>query len=99
MSNQTMQALGEPDLLFAGWKLWVVGRDEEDWFTVWTVCEAEGARVKVGGSIIYGAGLSSFLSELKKVWKYNEGHAELENLEPNIWAELSIDKKGSVLSS
>jgi hypothetical protein len=94
MSNRTLQALGEPDLAIAGWKMWIVGRDDEGWFHVWSVCEAPGARVKVDGALVYAAGIAAFLKQLRNVWEHIEGTAVLDCLEPNISADVSIGQRG-----
>lgn len=95
MSNRTFQALGEPDLALAGWKLWIVGRDQEGWLRAWSVCEAPGARVKTDGAIVYTAGVSSFLKQLQELLPGRKGKAVLDNLEPNLSAQISMDGRGS----
>ncbi len=101
MKPEEIQA--EPDLTFAGFQLWVFGRQfpqskdywDGNWVVVRAVCDAQASRVEARGSFIHLPELGAWRSALRRLHRRVEGEAELKCIEPNLSAKVVLDKKGT----
>jgi hypothetical protein len=96
--------LGKPDVKVAGLCIWIHGRQFQEaqdywdgnWLNMTAHCAARGADVGCGGSTIHLSEISSFLSELEKLYQTLEGKAQLPCLEPELSVELTAESLGGI---
>ncbi len=94
MSNQerARENPGPPDISFAGFQLWIHGRELENtqdywdanWLRVTAHYGAAGADVWVQGSILHLGERESWLQELEKMSRTMSGKADLAPMEPEL---------------
>jgi hypothetical protein len=93
----------EPDVVFAGFRLWVFGRQFPDsrdywdgnWVVAKAVCDSHASRVEARGSFIHLPELSAWRKALRKLHRRVEGEAELKCMEPNLSTRVVLDKRGT----
>jgi hypothetical protein len=94
----------DPDLRFAGLRLWVWGREfpgsddywDGNWLNIEARVEATGAVVRTSGACLRSDEIASFADQLENLYKNVCGNAELACLEPNLSIKVRCDKLGAV---
>jgi hypothetical protein len=102
MKRNALENLGEPDITFAGFKVWISGRQfpgtsdywDGNWLMVTACCESPGARVWAQGPIIHLSEIQHWLTGLKGLAHSILGEAELACIEPELGAKVCLDKLG-----
>lgn len=97
--------LGEPDLVVAGFQLWVHGREfpesedyyDGNWLRVTAHCGAPGASVWAQGAILMVTDIAGFGDKCAALLNGDIESAALNPLEPNVKVLLeSVDRLGHV---
>jgi hypothetical protein len=91
-SSFSSEALGEPALEVAGFKLWVRGREFPDatdywdgnWLRVTAHCGAAGAGVWVQGPLIMATDIRSFGEQCRRLLHGQASSATLDPIEPEL---------------
>jgi hypothetical protein len=106
MSNheRAQEGLGEPQISFSGFQVWIHERQFEDlqdywdgnWLRVTVHVGGAGADVWAQGSILHLGELEDWLRQLELMSKTMSGKAELAPMEPNLYARFEIDKLGHI---
>ena len=94
--------LGQPDLEFVGFAIWISNRqfpDSKDywdgnWVILTACCKAHLSTVYAQGSFLHLPELSMWRNALIKLLKETEGSAELKCMEPNLHAVVKLNKMG-----
>ena len=102
MKRNTPENLGEPDITFSGFKVWISGRQfsgssdywDGNWLMVTACCESPGAQVWAQGPIIHISEIQHWLTGLKELNNTLRGEAELACMEPELRAKVTLDKLG-----
>jgi hypothetical protein len=96
--------LGEPDIKFAGFSLWILRRefpDREDywdgnWLRIRAIAEGRGASVDVSGPWLRTDELSRFYDELVVLGRDLLGTAELVSIEPVLRLKAACGRLGHI---
>jgi hypothetical protein len=109
MNRDYFAKLGPPNIKIAGLAIWIHGREfpnsEDYWDGNWLNgiihCGAEGATVRVTGSIIHLSDIARLLSETEKLQKTltENIEIEIECIEPNLLIKFETEKLGRVKMS
>ena len=97
-----LENLGDPDITFSGFKVWISGRQfpqssdywDGNWLLVTAFCESPGAQVWTQGPIIHLSEIEHWLKGLKELISTVRGEAELACMEPELGAKVTLDKLG-----
>src|SRR4051812_37249696 len=98
------EALGPPDISFAGLQVWLHGRQFPDasdywdgnWLNVTAHCGGNGADVWTSGAILHAPDLARWLDALEEMNRTLSGDAQLVSLEPELSVELKMETLGRV---
>jgi hypothetical protein len=106
MDSKALAAdLGQPDISFSGFRLWIHGREAGDarehwedgnWLNVTAHCGGLRADVWAQGSILQLADLVRWLRQLEEMSRTMSGKAELAPIEPNLYVVFEMDKLGHI---
>lgn len=102
VKRNALENIGEPDITFSGFKVWILGRQfpgtsdywDGNWLTVIACCESPGAQVWTDGPIIHLSEIESWIRSLKELNNTLQGDAELTCMEPELGAKVTLDKLG-----
>jgi hypothetical protein len=106
MTNQKPAAadLGQPHITFAGFRLWIHGREFEaaqdywdgNWLRVTVHYGAKGVDVWTQGPILHLGELEHWLRELEEMNRALSGKAELAPVEPYLHLGFEMEKLGHI---
>ena len=102
--NSYVDKLGEPNLDFAGLKLWVHGYQfqnsidywDGNWLRATAICSANGASVIVSGNFIRNTEIKDWHRAIDELYMKLEGEAVLDCMEPELAVTLKAASLGSV---
>jgi hypothetical protein len=102
MKENILKNIDEPDITFSGFKVWILGRQfpessdywDGNWLLVKAFCESPGAQVWAQGPIIHLSEIQHWLTELKQLNNTIQGEAEMDCMEPELRAKVTLDKLG-----
>ena len=94
----------DPDLQLGAFSLWVLHRQfpqasdfwDGNWLYVRAQVQAQGAQVKVEGSILHLSELATFLEQCLVLHDVLDGSAVLDCMEPNLSLRLTITSSGAL---
>ena len=98
IQNLIPSYLGKPDLVVAGFQLWVHGRqypeaddyDDGNWLRVTAHCGAFGASIWVHGSILMVTDVAGFGDQCESMLSGDSRSAVLDPFEPELAVSLAI---------
>jgi hypothetical protein len=104
MNLNELEFLGEPDLVIAGLKIWIHGRQFPDstdywdgnWLRVTAYCNSPNAMVKTGGPIIHLGEISGLLKGCEQLYSSLNGEAGLDCMEQELNVKLRAESGGSI---
>ncbi len=104
MTGDYLEQFGMPDLQISGLRLWIHGRqfpDSDDywdgnWLNITAHCQASGANVTAGGSILHLSELHGWLKSLEKMNATLQGSASLECMEPELGVAIKAGNLGHI---
>ncbi len=97
--------LGPPDLKIAGFELWIHGwaypeakdHDDANWLRVTAHCGANGASIRVHGSILRTTDIAGFSEHCAAMYRVGSGTAMLDPYEPELKVCLeTADRVGHI---
>jgi len=102
LAGRTLMQAVEPDLIFGGFSLWVLGRQfpnaedywDGNWLYVRARVEAPGASVEAQGAIVHTSELAAFAEQLESLHVNLVGEAALRCMEPNLQIAIRGDALG-----
>jgi hypothetical protein len=104
MNLRELAQLGEPDLVIAGLRIWVHGRQfpqatdywDGNWLRVTAYCVHPDSIVRAHGPIIHLGEVVGLLRECESLHQTIHGSAALRCMEPNLAAELIAETGGRI---
>ena len=104
MDSRELESLGEPDLVIAGLRIWVHGRQfpqsadywDGNWLRVTAYCMYPQSIVRAHGAIIHLGEIVGLLNECENLYKTLNGQACLRCIEPNLGVELTAESGGHI---
>ena len=94
--------LGEPDLDFAGFQLWIHGREDPDskdyydgnWLRITAHCVLSGATVWVQGAALMATDIAGLGAQCEAMLRGDADSASMDPLEPML--KISLEAEGSL---
>ena len=104
MNHRELEELGEPDLVVAGLRLWVHGRQfpqsvdywDGNWLCVTAYCVYPESTVRAHGTIIHLGEVVCLLQECEHLYQTLQGQATLRCIEPNLGVQLTAQNGGHI---
>ena len=104
MNPGKLEQLGEPDLVIAGLRVWVHGRQfpqavdywDGNWLRITACCVYPDSMVRAQGPILHLGELAGLLRECEELYKTLQGGAALRCIEPNLAVELKAENGGRI---
>jgi len=104
MNLDEFERLGEPDLVIAGLRVWIHGRQfpqsvdywDGNWLRVTAYSVYQDSMVRAHGSILHLGELADLLRECEELYKTLQGCAALRCIEPNLAVELNAENGGCI---
>ncbi|MES2354658.1 MAG: hypothetical protein V4568_09715 [Pseudomonadota bacterium] len=104
MNLRELETLGEPDLVIAGLRVWIHGRQfpqaidywDGNWLRVTAYCVYPESVVRSHGPIIHLSEVVGLLRECEMLYQTLEGQAVLRCIEPNLGVELIAETGGHI---
>lgn len=99
-----LKTLGDADLEFNGFRLWIHGRQFEqasdywdgNWLNVTARVDSVTSHVSASGSFVHLSELAGLLRGCEQVYTSLKGRAELDCMEPNLFIALEGTGAGGV---
>ncbi|MDD4928920.1 MAG: hypothetical protein PHP85_06545 [Gallionella sp.] len=104
MNVRELENLGDPDLVIAGFQLWVHGREypqatdywDGNWLRITAYCVYPNSMVRTHGPIVHLGEIAALLRGCEHLYQTLKGEAGLVCMEPYLNAELVAETGGKI---